>query len=286
MPWITRIAPSPTGDMHLGTARTAYFNWLAAKASGGKFILRIDDTDSARDNPAYTDVIYDVIDWLGLDYDNTFKQSDRLHAYKTMADILVDGNKAMVLDNGAIALIYDQTMPTSWNDEIAGTVPITDTDIKNSLQNLILMRGDGTPTYHFATVCDDSLSNVNWIIRGHDHISNTCKHIAIYHAMDAAIPKYSHVGLIFQGGKKMSKRDGAASVLTYKDQGYDPDAMLNYMLRMGWGPAVDDKSTSMLDRDAAIKLFLTGGKMKNAPAGMDLAKLDSFDRKYKAKKGL
>ena len=282
MKYITRIAPSPTGDMHIGTARTAYFNWLAAKASGGQFIFRIDDTDGARDKPEYEAVIHEVMDWLGLYADVLFRQSERTHVYTAMAFELVNKGKARILDNGAIALNFDETMPRVWIDEIAGEVKITDTDIKNSLQELILIRGDGIPTYHFATVIDDMHFYVNWIIRGHDHISNTCKHIAIYHALGAPIPKYSHVGLIFQDKKKMSKRDGAASVLHYKNSKYDADALLNFMLRMGWGPTVDDKTTAMIDRDKAIKMFLTEGKMRNAPSNMDLGKLDSFDRKYKA----
>jgi glutamyl/glutaminyl-tRNA synthetase len=281
-PYITRIAPSPTGDFHIGTARTAYANWLAARASGGKFILRIDDTDDARHSEDAVNVIYGAMQWLNLDYDVSFRQSQRLNVYDHRANWLVQYNKARVIDGGAIALTFDPAMPRVWRDDIAGDVAITDTDIQHSLQNLILLRSDGKPTYHFATVVDDIDFNVNWVIRGHDHLSNTCKHVAIYHALGVPIPKYSHVGLIHKDKKKISKRDGAASMLHYRDTGYHPDAILNFLLRMGWGPVVDDKSTALLPRDRALELFLTGGKMRNQAANFDQAKLDSFDRKYKA----
>lgn len=287
MKYTTRIAPSPTGDMHLGTARTAYFNWLAAKASGGKFILRIDDTDKNRNiDEAVVDIL-ETMQWLGLDHDALEFQSSKQKTYKDMADILVANGLAVELDNGAIAFTIREPghIQKSWYDEIAGDIPVTDTDIKN-VEGMILIKGDGTPTYNFASFMDDVNMGVNFVIRGHDHLSNTSAQMILYWALGSAIPKFAHVGLIHKDKKKLSKRDGAASMLHYRNAGYDVDAMLNFMLRLGWGPTVDDKTTKMIDRDRAIELFLDGGKMRSAPSNMDINMLEAFDRKYKAKKGV
>lgn len=287
----TRYAPSPTGDIHLGNCRTGYFNWLAARATGGKFILRIDDTDQDRHNENAVQVIYDVMKWLGLDYDYTFRQSDGLSRYIDVAHWMLANNKAYRADNGAILLKLDNTMPNSWHDTIAGDIAITDKD-KSVIDGLVLLKGNSWPTYHFASVVDDIFSKIDWVIRGKDHITNTAKQVAIIHALkdwgsDVVIPKYTHVGLIFHNvldtntnkmiKKKMSKRDNAASLLYYRDNGYDPDALLNFMLRMGWGMNDDN----LIDKTRAIDVFLTQGKMRNSDAGFDQAKLDSFNKKYK-----
>ena len=282
---VTRIAPSPTGMFHLGTARTALFNWLVAKATGGRFLLRIDDTDVARNTPEARQVIDKSLDWLGLTNDRRFCQSDRLDLYRWAADHLVKEGLAF-LDGTAVRLRLTD-VPLSWTDTIAGEVPITEHD-REVIDGMVLVRSDGIPTYHFASVFDDIDCHVSWVIRGHDHISNTAKHVAIWQALASLKPMpqplWTHVGLLTLNKKKLSKRDGAASVLSYRDQGIDPDAMLNWMLRLGWGPTVDDKTTALISRDRAIEMFLNGGKMRNSPANMDIQKLDSFDRKYKAKK--
>lgn len=284
MGYNTRIAPSPTGDMHLGTARTAYFNWLAARASGGKFILRIDDTDQNRNDQSHIDVILQTMDWLGLDYDDLVYQSSRFDLYKQVAQNLIAKDLAKILDNGAIALVTDNvTIPTSWHDEIAGDVAITQTNL-DQINNTILIKADGAPTYNWSTVVDDIDLGINYVIRGHDHITNTARHIVLYSALGYDLPKFAHVGLIHSKKKKLSKRDGAASMLYYRDQGYDPDAMLNFMLRLGWGPKTDDKSMKIIDKDRAVSLFLDYGNMRSQPSNMDLQLLDSYDRKYKARK--
>lgn len=278
----TRIAPSPTGDMHMGTARTAYFCWLAARASGGKFILRIDDTDQARSKKSYVDVIIDTMDWLGLDYDNIIYQSGRIDRYLDLAVGLIDTNQAEYLDTGAIRLTTDQ-IPSMWTDEIAGDIIVTESDV-NHCNKLILIKGDGTPTYHFASVVDDIDFDINYIIRGHDHISNTPKHISLYRNLNADIPKFAHVGLIHHHRKKLSKSDNAASMLYYRDQGYDPDAMLNFLLRLCWGPKNEGRQHRIIDRQFALDLFLNNGNLRNQSANMDINMLDSYDRKYKARK--
>ena len=279
--WNTRMAPSPTGDFHLGSARTAYFCWLAARASGGKFILRIDDTDLDRNNAAAVDVIFAAMDWLGLDYDSTFRQSDRLDRYNDVAAGLIADGLATRADNGAVLL--NATDIIGFRDTIGGVAHPNPND-RDMLTKQVLIKGDGMPTYHFATVVDDIDTGVNWVIRGIDHHTNTFRHATICLALGHPIPIHSHVGLIMKDKKKLSKRDAASSLLGYRDAGYDRDAVLNFILRMGWGPSVDDKTTAILSRDQALAMFLTGGRMRSSPANFDQMKLDSFDRKYKGAK--
>lgn len=294
-PLHTRIAPSPTGDMHLGTARTAYFNWLLARSTGGTFMLRIDDTDAARNRQECVDDILSIMEWLGLDYDQLVYQSDRLDRYREVADKMVEMGYAQVLENGAVQIdpsyLEDSfyTAPCRWKDEVAGEIQITDRDLDH-YRNLILIKGDGNPTYNFATVVDDIDFEITYILRGNDHTGNTSKQVMLWDILFSVMQKpmkfskFAHVGLLFAGRKKLSKRDGASSMLAYKEAGVDPDALLNYMLRMGWGPKVDDKTTRTLDRQDALRLFITGGNLRNTPARIDPAKLASYDRKYKARK--
>jgi glutamyl-tRNA synthetase len=277
--FITRVAPSPTGDFHLGTARTAYFNWLAARATGGRFLLRIDDTDTARNDPASVGVIHDSMDWLGLDYDDTFTQSRRLDRYRAVADDLVARGQAEVAWNGGILL--KDAKATAWHDMVSGDMTPSD-DSMDLAAGQVIVKSDGMPVYHFASVVDDIDSGVNLVIRGKDHMTNTFRHTAIYHALGAPLPTFAHVGLITLGKKKMSKRDSAASLLGYRDDGISPDAVLNFVLRMGWGPSIDDKTTALLPRDRALALFLDGGRMRAAPSAFDAQRLASLDRKYKA----
>lgn len=278
---ITRIAPSPTGMFHLGSARTALFNWLVAKSTGGQFILRIDDTDVDRNVPEAFQVIDDALDWLNLKPDVRFRQSDRLNIYKSKADILLNNGSAYK-DGDAVRLKLPNNLPDSFTDTISGIIPIHDTN-KTQIDGMVLIKSDGYPTYHFASVIDDIDYNVSWIIRGQDHLTNTTKHIAIAQALGADFnPLWSHIGLLTQKGKKLSKRDGAASLLSYKDEGINSDAMCNWLLRLGWGPTIDDKTTRTILRDRALELFLNGGSMRSSPSNLDRALLDSFDRRYKA----
>lgn len=293
MSYVTRIAPSPTGMMHIGTARTAWFNWLAARATGGKFILRMDDTDAERNQTEAEQPIFDGLEWLGLNYDEFIRQSDRSAIYKNYANILLDSGSAFHADNGAIMLRWHKFQPRSWEDTIAGSIAISDKAVEEIDGKLCLIRGGeklGQATYQFASIVDDYVSGVNFIIRGTDHIANTAKQAAIWHAIadgiaeEKPLPKFAHIGLIFKDKKKMSKRDGAASVLDYRANGYDPDGILNFLLRLGWGPKIDDKASTFMDRSRATELFLTGGAMKSSNANFDTQKLDFYDRSYKRMK--
>jgi glutamyl-tRNA synthetase len=285
-PHVTRIAPSPTGDMHLGTARTAYHAWLIARSTGGRLILRIDDTDAARHSEAAVSVIDNVLAWLRLDHDLRVRQSDRGALYARLADLLLSAGLAR-RDDGCVRL-FPATIPGAWTDTVGGTIRVTKSDAA-AIDGLVLVRSDGSPTYHLASVADDMDLGVTWVVRGIDHLSNTAKHVALWNALasvpwDGAgrpLPLWSHVGLITQGGKKLSKRDGASSMLRYRDAGTDPDALLNWVLRLGWGPTVDDRTTKVIDRDRALALFLDGGRMRSSPANMDPALLAAYDRKYR-----
>lgn len=294
----TRIAPSPTGDMHMGTARTAYFNWLIARATGGKFILRIDDTDLDRSDDSKTGDIIQVMDWLGLDYDQIVYQSDRFDRYHQIANAMIAHGFA-VRDGDAVRLNGLGQVPIQgdiWHDNIAGNIRIDDKD-RDYFDNMVIIKSDGSPTYNFASVIDDIDYNITYVVRGVDHLKNTAKQAMLYQALltlytqdpdtfqkAPSSPNYAHVSLLFKDGKKLSKRHGAASMIGYIDQGIDPDAMLNFLLRLGWGPRVDDKSTAILTRDRALELFVTGGKMRSSKTNVDLQKLASFDRKYKGRK--
>lgn len=269
--------------MHLGTSRTAYFNWLAARASGGKFLLRIDDTNTAKSRDEYVDIIYQAMDYLKLDFDHSFRQSDRLARYHQVTDDLIARGKAYRAD-GAVFLSHELTV-ASFTDRALGTVYATQFD-HDFIRTFVLLKSDGMPTYHFANVVDDIDYDINYVIRGNDHTNNTMKQIALYQALGAPIPQYAHIGLLcdMTTGRKMSKSDGAKSLLDYRDGGIDPDAMCNFLLRLGWGPKVDDRTTAVLPRDRALALFLNGGRLRSAPSRVDFAALASFDRKYKALK--
>lgn len=282
----TRIAPSPSGNLHIGNARTAYFNYLAAKSSGGQFILRIDDTDKERSKTEYVQNIIDTLEWLTLTPDEIYFQSQRKPIHLEKIEILLSNGWAKRNEDGSIYLNISQSHPTEWYDIVSKkNIKITERDLETS-QGSILVRSDGNPTYNFASVVDDGDLDISLIIRGVDHITNTSKQVLLWHALGYKCPQFAHISLIAEKGKPLSKSDGAASMTFYRDKGYDPDAMLNYLARLGWGPTVDDKTTKMLPKERMIELFLVGGSMKQNNANVDLPKLESFDRKYKAKKGI
>lgn len=261
MKYITRFAPSPTGMMHIGSARTAYFNWLAARASGGKFILRIDDTDISRNDDANVNIIIEAMNWLGMDYDNIYYQSRRIAFYNLVINKMIKSDKAYINDDAVYLRVID-------NDDI------------------VLRRSNGMPTYHLASVVDDWMMDVNYIIRGTDHISNLPRHKYIWNTISSFcdksldFPKIDHVGLIRKDNKKLSKRDGASSILEYRDAGYVPEAMLNFLLRMGWGPHEDNKENSWLTREKSLQLFLNNGKLRKADANFDAHKLNWYQKKH------
>lgn len=239
-----RFAPSPTGMFHIGSARTALFNWLYARHMGGTFILRIEDTDAARNKPEYTAVIFEALNWLGLNWDEgpqpdgtvkgdkgPYSQSQRGAIYKRYVDQLLSADKAYESD-GAIKFRTPKT-PITVPDLICGDIVFD----RTNEPDLVIQRKDGSPVFHLVNVVDDLEMNVTHVIRGEDHLSNTHKHLALIEAFGAKPPRYAHIPLILNpNGSKMSKRDVGASIADYKEQGYLPEAVRNYLCLLGWSP--------------------------------------------------
>jgi glutamyl-tRNA synthetase len=306
-----RFAPSPTGYLHVGGARTALFNWLFARHYGGKFILRIEDTDFSRSSSEMVEGILQGLRWLGLTWDEgPYFQSERLDRYREFAAKLVELGRAYrcfctveegrksypessrpmnehpcsILskeesDRRALAkepfAVRFRVPPdkTSFHDHVFG-----DIEVDNAiLEDFVLLRSDGIPTYHLGVVVDDLDLNITHVIRGADHISNTPKQILLYRAVDAPLPEFAHLPLILGPDKqRLSKRHGATSVMAYPDMGYLPDAFFNFLSLLGWSPG-DDRE--MLSRQELIDLFSLGNVGKaNAVFGLD--KLDWFNSQY------
>jgi glutamyl-tRNA synthetase len=282
---VTRFAPSPTGYLHIGGARTALFSWAYAKKNHGQFILRIEDTDLERSTPEAVQAIMDGMTWLHLDYDDgPIYQTQRTAVYKKYIDQLVKDDKAYLCYSSKEELEilretqmkaglkpkYDgkwrpepgKNLPTipqnikpvvrfknptsgnvSWRDLVKGEITIANEE----LDDLIIARSDGTPTYNFCVVIDDWEMKVTHVIRGDDHINNTPRQINLLKALNANVPAYAHLSMILgDDGQKLSKRHGAVSVMQYFDQGYLPEAILNYLARLGWSHG-DDEIFSMTD---------------------------------------
>lgn len=290
----TRFAPSPTGFAHIGNFRTAYFNWLFSKNKGGDFLLRIDDTDLARNRTEAIDIIYQTMYWLKLDHTFLFNQTDidRQERYREVSEEFLKRGFAIREGEGEAIVIkpvkdlqaLGVAVPTEWFDQLSGRIRV---DL-NQLDHLVIKTSSGSFLYNFTSIIDDSDSDITDVIRGTDHQQNTPKQILIqelyrlcFPERSILLPRFHHIGLIFKDGQKMSKRENAASLIYYKEQGYHPEAILNFLLRMGWGPKVDDKTAAMISQSRATSLF-SEGKMKGASSNFDQAKLDSYDRKYKA----
>ena len=265
---VTRFAPSPTGYLHVGGARTALYSWLYAKSKGGEFVLRIEDTDIERSTEEAKQAILDGMQWLGLTWDTgPVYQTERFDRYKELIQKLLDEGKAYkcFMSSEELDAIREAQKekgekpryPGTWRDRtdhpegqpfvirfknpLDGSVEIKDhvrgtIEISNGeLDDLVIQRTDGTPTYNFCVVVDDWDMGITHVVRGEDHINNTPRQINILHALGAPIPEYAHVSMILgDDGKKLSKRHGAVSVMQYRDDGFLPQAVLNYLVRLGW----------------------------------------------------
>lgn len=269
----TRFAPSPTGFLHIGGARTALFSWAYAKKHGGAFILRIEDTDVARSTPEAVQAILDGMQWMGLDYDEgPFYQMQRMDRYKQVIQTMLQQGSAYYCYSSKAELdalreqqMADKQKPRydgKWRSEAGKVLPAIPTDISpvirfknpqdgvvvwddlvkgrieianSELDDLIIARADGTPTYNFCVVVDDWEMGITQVIRGDDHVNNTPRQINMLKALGATIPQYAHLSMILGGdGQKLSKRHGAVSVMQYDEDGYLPEAVLNYLARLGW----------------------------------------------------
>jgi glutamyl-tRNA synthetase len=277
-----RFAPSPTGYLHIGSARTALFNWLYAKHTGGKFILRIEDTDKERSKSEFLDEILGSLKWLFMDWDEdlTF-QSQRLDIYKKAADELLKqgiaykepADPASGRAGEAIIFKVEKDKKIAFEDMIHGMIEVSTNEIKDQ----VLIKSDGTPTYNFACVVDDAVMKITHIIRGDDHISNTPKQVMLYEAMCLPLPKFAHIPLILsKDGGRMSKRHGATSIFEYKNMGFLPEALVNYLSLMGWAPGNDRE---ILPIEEMINLFDVKNVNKTG-ATFDMDKLTWINSQY------
>jgi glutamyl-tRNA synthetase len=239
----TRFAPSPTGFLHVGGARTALFNWLYARRHGGQFILRIEDTDEKRNTPEANQVIFDGLKWLGLDWDEgpdmggefgPYRQSERNSIYEKHLAVLESGGH--VYEDGGAIRFRSPRKSVVVEDIICGRIEF---DMSNPATHpdMTIRRPDGSWIFHFVNVVDDIEMKLTHVIRGEDHLSNTPKHIELYNALGATPPKFGHIPLILNHeGKKLSKRDGGSSITYFMDHGYAPEAVINYLCLLGWSP--------------------------------------------------
>jgi glutamyl-tRNA synthetase len=273
MPVRVRMAPSPTGFLHIGNVRTALFNWLFARHEGGEFRLRIENTDTSREVAEATQQVQDSLRWLGLDWDGdvTF-QLDRMPDCAELARKLVDEGKAYE-DEGAIRFRMPDEGVTAWDDVVRGRVEFPN----EKLEDLVLVRSDGRPTYNFASPMEDVWDGITHVIRGEDHISNTPKQINIIRAVDAEPPTYAHVSHVLGAdGKSLSKRHGSVTVDEFRHEGYYAPALLNFLALLGW--SYDDKTTIM-SRDELIERF-TLERVVPSPATFDYDKLNWMNGVY------
>ena len=268
-----RMAPSPTGLLHIGNVRTALFNWLFARNQGGEFLLRIENTDTAREVFEATEQIQESLRWLGLDWDGpvTF-QLDNIEKCRKLAHELV-GAGAAYEDEGAIRFRMPDEGTTAWDDLVLGRIEVQNKE----LEDVVLVRSDGRPTYNFASPVEDVQDRITHVLRGPDHVSNTPKQINILRALGADLPVYGHVPNVNGAdGKKLSKRHGAVTVDAFREEGYYPPALLNFLALLGW--SYDDK-TEIMSRDELIERF-TLDRIKPSPATLDYEKLDWMNGVY------
>lgn len=276
-----RIAPSPTGYLHIGNARTALFNWLYARANNGKFLVRIDDTDTARSSEQYMRDIIENFKWLGIDWDEgievggphgEYKQSLRFDRYREVAELLLSNNLAYE-DEGAIRFKVPNESQITFEDITRGSMKFELADV----EDFIILRSDKSPTYHLASTVDDIDYEITTIARGEDILSSTPKHILIMQALNADIPSFCHLPLLFgPDGKKLSKRHGDTSVNLFREKGLLPDALFNYMCLLGWAPGDD---LEIFNRELAISKFNLNDVLPN-PAIFDTTKLLWMNGQY------
>ena len=267
-----RFAPSPTGYLHVGGARTALFNWLFARREGGKFLLRIEDTDKARSTDENTQVILDGLTWLGLDWDEPpVFQGARLARHQQVADQLLKEEKAY-MEEDAIRLRVPPG-ELSWDDAVHARISFKGEDIRD----FVILRSDRSPLYNFAVVVDDIDMQITHVLRGDDHISNTPKQLAVYRALGALTPIFGHVPMIHgPDGKKLSKRHGATAVGDYQHLGILPEAMRNFLALLGWSPGGDRE---IMSKEDLRNLFSLDGILKK-PSVFDTTKLEWMNGQY------
>ena len=267
------MAPSPTGFLHIGGVRTFLFNWLFARGRGGECLLRIENTDTSREVEESVAQIERSLRWLGIEWDGeTTFQLDVMERAKDEARRLVEQGAAYE-DEGAVRIRMPDEGSTGWEDAIKGRIDFPNAE----LEDLVLVRSDGRPTYNFASPLEDWLDGITHVIRGDDHVSNTPKQINVLRALGAELPVYAHVPSVFgEDGKKLSKRHGAVSVDEFRDAGYLPEALMNFLALLGWAP---DGETTIMSRDELVERFSLE-RVGSSPATFDYAKLDWMNGVY------
>ena len=279
-----RFAPSPTGNLHIGGVRTALFNWMYARSQKGTFILRVEDTDQIRSKKVYEQEILRSMRWLGLEWDEIYYQSERFDLYKEYAEKLISDGKAY--REGQAILLKMTAEEVKIYDIIRGEIvfdtanfllrndngnTILDSDGGVRLKDEVLMKSDGSPSYSFCCAVDDALMGVTHVIRGEDHISNTPKQLLVYKALGMKPPKYAHLPLIMgEDGSRLSKRFGAVAVSDYKEKGFLAEAIVNYLMLLGWSPGNNQEIISL---NNAVKKF-TLKKVNNSAAIFSKDKLN------------
>jgi glutamyl-tRNA synthetase len=293
-----RFAPSPTGFFHIGSARTALFNWLYARHTGGVFVLRIEDTDQARNSEEFLNVIYDSLTWLGMTWDEgpkvggeygPYRQSERAPIYKEYLQKLLDAGRAYEKDGaiwfkliGERSEVYDDHRQKTVT-KVANTPAVIEDQIRGRVERLededfVIFRSDGNPVFHFVNVVDDIAMKITHVIRGEDHLSNTSKHVELFKAFGAPMPKFAHIPLILKqnGPGKMSKRDQGALIEEYQKRGYLPEALVNFLSLLGWSPKDDREKMAIAD---IIALFDFPG-INQSNARFDDKKLAHMNMAY------
>ncbi len=267
------MAPSPTGFLHIGGVRTFLFNWLYAHGRGGECLLRIENTDTSREVAESVEQIERSLRWLGIEWDgDTTFQLDVMERAKEEARRLV-AEGAAYEDEGAIRIRMPDEGTTGWDDAIKGRIDVPNAE----LEDLVLVRSDGRPTYNFASPLEDWVDGITHVIRGDDHVSNTPKQLKVLRALGAEPPVYAHVPNVFGAdGKKLSKRHGAVSVDEFRAAGYVPEALMNFLALLGWAP---DGETTIMSRDELVERF-TLERVGSSPATFDYAKLDWMNGVY------
>ncbi len=268
-----RMAPSPTGFLHIGSVRTFLFNWLFARGRGGECLLRIENTDVSREVAAAVEQIQRSLEWIGIDWDGaaTF-QLDRIERCQEEAKRLVEDGAAYE-EEGAIRFRMPEDGITGWDDAVLGRIEFPNAE----LEDVVLVRSDGRPTYNFASPVEDWLDEITHVIRGNDHVSNTPKQIQILTALGSALPVYAHVPMINgPDGKPLSKRHGAVSTDEFRDSGYLPEALINFLALLGWAP---DGETTIMDRGELVDRFSLD-RVGASSATFDYDKLDWLNGVY------
>ncbi len=273
---VTRFAPSPTGYLHIGGVRTALFNFVFSRKNNGTFLVRIEDTDKERSEEQYITAIMDGLDWVGLNPDHEpIKQSDRFDIYKEEAFRLVEEGKAYK-DDGAIRLKVDKEGSTLVKDQVYGDIEF----LNKELDDLVILRSDNSPTYHFCNVIDDNFQQVTHIIRGEDHLPNTPKQIQIVNALNYDGFDYIHLPLVLgEDKKRLSKRHAATDLMSYKEEGYLPEAVLNMLAKLGWSNTEKDIFTI----DNLIEIFNVSD-IQRSGAVFDKERLNFINQNHMAMK--